>query len=81
MSKSLEIFKEALLSDLNCPITQELLKDPVVTLDGHTYEKIAILEWFKNNSTSPQTNLLLPSKQIIPNHTLKNIIKHFAPIF
>ena len=42
-----------------CPITQEVMQDPVVTSDGHTYERTAIERWFETHSTSPVTNLLL----------------------
>jgi hypothetical protein len=32
--------------ELICPITQELMRDPVVAEDGYTYEREAILRWF-----------------------------------
>jgi len=28
-----------------CPITHEVMVDPVVAQDGHTYERQAIEEW------------------------------------
>lgn len=28
-----------------CPITRQVMKDPVLTPDGHTYERTAIEEW------------------------------------
>jgi len=39
-----------------CPITEEIMKDPVVASDGHTYERAAIAEWQKKTGTSPNTN-------------------------
>ncbi len=39
MRKNQDIFKETILADLNCPIMQERFNDPVVTIDGHTYER------------------------------------------
>ena len=37
-----------------CPITTELIEDPVVAADGHTYEGVAIVDWFKTgNDASP----------------------------
>jgi hypothetical protein len=30
-----------------CPISRELMRDPVVACDGHTYERRAITEWIK----------------------------------
>ena len=30
-----------------CPITYELMREPIVASDGHTYEKSAIEKWLK----------------------------------
>ena len=38
--------------ELCCPITQELLVDPVVAEDGHSYERRAIEQWFSAGSSS-----------------------------
>jgi hypothetical protein len=40
-----------------------------------SYERKAIAEWLKKSQNSPKTNLLLPSKQLLPNHALKAIIR------
>lgn len=40
---------------LLCPITQLLMRDPVTTAAGHTYERCAIEAWFLNNNTDPTT--------------------------
>ena len=37
--------------DFICPITQELMRDPVNTLSGHSYERDAILQWFAGGTT------------------------------
>lgn len=34
---------EPFQSEWTCPITQMPIKDPVITEDGHTYEKNAII--------------------------------------
>lgn len=48
--------------ELVCPITQELLRDPVVCQDGHTYERASLLRWFGMGRTrSPVTNSFLSS--------------------
>ncbi len=44
------------LSSFKCPITGEVMINPVTTEDGHTYEHAAIKEWFeRGNETSPST--------------------------
>lgn len=66
------------LNDLDafvCPITREYMKDPVICLDGHTYERDAIEEWLKSHSRSPKTNQPLASLRLIPNHALRASIE------
>jgi len=57
-----------------CPITQVLMTDPVMAMDGHTYERSAIEKWLETNNTSPLNNSPLPAKTLIPNHNLKSQI-------
>jgi hypothetical protein len=55
-----------------CPITMELLQDPVVTSDGLTYERWAIERHFQTNGTrSPKTNLPLAHDILITNANLR----------
>ena len=60
--------------DFYCPITQELMSDPVVIADGFSYERSAIEQWMEAHSTSPKTNLPLVHQYVVPNITLKIII-------
>ena len=32
-----------------CPLTLTLMEDPVLATDGHSYERMALLEWFRNH--------------------------------
>ena len=57
-----------------CPITQEIMEDPVVCADGHSYERSAIEKWLQARQTSPCTNAPLPHKNLVPNHALRNLI-------
>mmetsp|Transcript_15946 Transcript_15946/g.41249 ORF Transcript_15946/g.41249 Transcript_15946/m.41249 type:complete len:390 (-) Transcript_15946:110-1279(-) len=61
-------------NDLLCPISMELLDDPVVAADGYTYEREVIEEWLKKNDTSPMTNVKLDHKMLVPNKTIKALI-------
>lgn len=54
-----------------CPISLEMMKDPVICEDGITYERDAISQWFETHNTSPKTNAILYSKNLIPNIALK----------
>lgn len=58
-----------------CPITQELLREPVVAFDGHTYEKSSIEKWIKSRSISPMTGEEMKDKNLLPNLNLKKLIK------
>lgn len=56
-----------------CPITHELLHDPVVARDGHTYERSAIEKWLQMHSVSPRNGDEI-DKTVIPNTNIKKII-------
>lgn len=59
-----------------CPITLCLIKDPVMTCDGQTYERAAIEQWFKSGKKiSPITGLPLKNTNLIPNILLKSLIE------
>ena len=60
-----------------CPITTEIMTDPVTTLDGFTYERAAITEWLRTKNTSPKTGATLESKMLIPNHLVRSILLAF----
>ena len=49
-----------------CPITTELMRDPVSTVDGLTYERSAIETWLATHDTSPLTGKVLESSLLIP---------------
>uniref|UniRef100_A0A0E0L7K5 RING-type E3 ubiquitin transferase n=1 Tax=Oryza punctata TaxID=4537 RepID=A0A0E0L7K5_ORYPU len=57
-----------------CPILQEVMADPYVASDGYTYDRKAIELWLSMNDKSPMTNLRLPHKSLIPNHSLRSAI-------
>ena len=63
--------------DFICPITAEIMTDPVSTLDGFTYERAAITEWLRTEDTSPKTGATLESKALIPNHLVRGMIRAF----
>ena len=60
-----------------CPITSEIMENPVITSDGYSYEKSSITRWFTIRHTNPVSNQILLNTNLIPNHTLKGIIIDF----
>eukprot|EP00039_Didymoeca_costata_P013391 m.203171 g.203171 ORF g.203171 m.203171 type:complete len:460 (+) comp15757_c0_seq1:697-2076(+) len=60
-----------------CPLTLDIMIDPVFTADGHTYERDAIQQWLQDHDTSPLTGLPLPHKNLIENFTLRAVITEF----
>lgn len=59
--------------ELICPITQELLHDPVIASDGHTYERTSLVTWLSmGNARSPVTNSLLENTN--PNMLVTNLV-------
>ena len=65
---------------LLCPITQELMTDPVVGADGHTYERSAMEGWLNGpdaRGRSPLTNLRLEHTQLVPNYAIKAALEEW----
>ena len=65
-------------SDFLCAISLEIMKDPVIAADGHSYERANIERWFQHHNTSPKTGAQLSSTALIPNHTLKSVIEEWV---
>lgn len=67
------------LPELLCPITHDVMREPVVAADGYSYEKNAIMTWIEaGNVSSPMTSEPLSDLKVIPNRTLALLIKSFA---
>lgn len=67
--------------DFKCPITMEIMRDPVVAEDGHTYERVAIEQHLSVRLKSPMTNAVLSTKMVFPNHLLRSMIRnHKMPV-
>ncbi|KAF0892197.1 hypothetical protein E2562_014790 [Oryza meyeriana var. granulata] len=59
-----------------CPISLELMEDPVTVATGVTYDRRSIERWFfkYGKTTCPATMQRLSSFDLTPNHTLKSVI-------
>tara|TARA_Y100000389_G_scaffold174692_1_gene184843 strand:+ start:2946 stop:5219 length:2274 start_codon:yes stop_codon:yes gene_type:complete len=61
--------------DFYCPISGDLMVDPVSDSAGHTYEKDQIMRWLQMKQTSPITNLPLHDSDLSPNLAMKRSIE------
>jgi len=60
-----------------CPISQEIMKDPVMDPEGNTYERCQIELWLSHHQRSPLTNSPLTANRLIPNRALRDSIATF----
>ena len=63
-----------------CPITQDVMKEPVILADGHSYERAAIVDWLCRSNRSPLTNEVLSSNALIENYALKSAITSYLSV-
>ena len=68
--QKLESMKEYLI----CPITKQDMEEPVVGVDGNSYERAAIQRWLVDTGTSPINGEVWPHKDLIVNRALKRTI-------
>lgn len=73
---------EPLYETFFCPLTKEIMEDPVTIETGLTYEKEAILEWFEKFENSeevvcPTTGQKLSSRHLSANLALKTTIEEW----
>ena len=65
---------------IECPISKQIMKDPVIACDGNTYERYWIERHFKTfddneQVKSPMTNNFLENRNLIPNLSLRSMIE------
>uniref|UniRef100_A0A5B7BYP4 U-box domain-containing protein n=1 Tax=Davidia involucrata TaxID=16924 RepID=A0A5B7BYP4_DAVIN len=67
-----------------CPISMQLMRDPVTLSTGITYDRNNIERWLYscNNNTCPVTKqaLLLSDTDLTPNHTLRRLIQAWCTL-
>ncbi|CAN6251857.1 unnamed protein product [Urochloa humidicola] len=62
-----------------CPISLELMRDPVTVSTGQTYDRTSIESWVATgNTTCPVTRAPLADFTFIPNHTLRCLIQDWC---
>jgi hypothetical protein len=65
--------------DFRCPISLELMKDPVIVSTGQTYERNYIEKWLgAGHNTCPKTQQKLSSSSLTPNYVLRSLIAQWC---
>lgn len=65
--------------DFRCPISLELMKDPVIVSTGQTYERSCIEKWIQaGHNTCPKTQQTLQSTSLTPNYALRSLIAQWC---
>ncbi|XP_019199038.1 PREDICTED: E3 ubiquitin-protein ligase PUB23-like isoform X3 [Ipomoea nil] len=65
-----------------CPISMQLMKDPVTVATGITYDRESIEKWVFScrNTTCPVTKQQLVTTDLTPNHTLRRLIQAWCTL-
>ncbi|XVE61390.1 hypothetical protein DITRI_Ditri06bG0035700 [Diplodiscus trichospermus] len=59
-----------------CPISLQIMKDPVTAITGITYDRESIEQWLLKSKNCPVTQQPLPRDSgLTPNHTLRRLIQ------
>ncbi|KAJ8475576.1 hypothetical protein OPV22_019303 [Ensete ventricosum] len=62
-----------------CPISLQLMFDPVIISSGQTYERFCIEKWFNDgHSTCPKTQQQLSHLCLTPNYCVKGLIANWC---
>ncbi|XP_078429242.1 U-box domain-containing protein 17-like [Wolffia australiana] len=65
--------------ELCCPISLDLMRDPVVVATGQTYDRAAIAQWLdEGHRTCPTSGQPLAHTRLVPNRALRNLIAQWC---
>ncbi|KAL0300790.1 UNVERIFIED_CONTAM: U-box domain-containing protein 8 [Sesamum radiatum] len=66
--------------DFKCPISLEIMSDPVILSSGHTFDRPSIQQWLDaGHRTCPISKLPLSDPpSLIPNHALRSLISNYT---
>lgn len=68
------------MESLNCPLTCDIFRDPVIGQDGHTYERQDIITWLQRHGTSPLTREPMSVESLRPNHIVRKMVEEFTAV-
>ncbi len=68
---------ETIAENFVCPITADLMEDPVICAEGQSFERAAIVEWLRAHATNPVTRNPLTVDMLHPNLALRASIEGY----
>ncbi|KAD7478491.1 hypothetical protein R6Q59_007928 [Mikania micrantha] len=79
LSKQSSKIELTIPTHFRCPISLDLMKDPVTLSTGITYDRESIEKWIRDgNQTCPVTNQVLTNFEQIPNHMIRRMIQDWC---
>ncbi|CAN1255338.1 U-box domain-containing protein 1 [Linum perenne] len=65
--------------EFRCPISLDLMRDPVIVASGHTYDRSSIAQWINSgHHTCPKSGQRLIHMALIPNYALKSLVHQWC---
>ncbi|CAA3011196.1 U-box domain-containing 3 [Olea europaea subsp. europaea] len=62
-----------------CPLSSEIMWDPVIVASGQTYERASVQKWLDHGlTTCPKTGQKLAHTNLIPNYTVKALVANWC---
>jgi hypothetical protein len=61
--------------ELVCPISLEIMSNPVNTACGHSFENEELISWIQKREFCPVCNQKINEREIFPNFSLKSLIE------
>ncbi|GJM90690.1 hypothetical protein PR202_ga06993 [Eleusine coracana subsp. coracana] len=67
--------------EFSCPISLDLMRDPVVVSTGQTYDRPSIIQWIEEgHSTCPNSGQALADNRLVPNRALRSLISQWCGV-
>ncbi|CAM8892194.1 unnamed protein product [Rhodiola kirilowii] len=65
--------------EYKCPVSLDLMRDPVIVASGHTYDRNSIAQWINSgHHTCPKSGQKLIHMALIPNYALKSLVHQWC---
>ena len=79
LDELMEGLPEEIVGIFKCPISNCVMRRPMIAADGHTYEARDIIRWLMKKNKSPMTGKPLSDLTLRPNRALQQLIQSFKP--